>query len=239
MKKSEIIENLKADVIKSPISLNYENGERKIIEPSQVQVNSAFVKLCDIWNSTEQSRNFMKHLIQSFLPLTDKRIAKFSEKEITDGTNRCCILGLKLAGINDLVDKLTEYQTYRQSIEAKAAAESRKLTEKESKNLLHRFHKLPIEIQNGTQAVSSDKSQKYLSVEANIALNIFVERALEAGDRDVLFTMKPELLKEHKAKSKEKRERRQEISKARLHRPTLSAFLDAESVEKLKESFNK
>lgn len=223
MKKSEIVERIKAQNAESPIELEYESGVRKITDPSEKQVNKAFSKICDIWNSTLSSRNFLKHLIQSFLPIEGlHRVVEFSTEDIENNRNRCCILGIKLAGLTELTDKLSEFEAFRKEIESAAETENREVSSKEKTKINRKFFELPVEIQNGTQAVITEKSHKYMSIEAAIALKSFVEKAIEEGDKEIKFTASP------------KRPKKKFQGQSHKHKVELSNFLDAESLEKLR-----
>jgi len=229
MKKSEIVERLKEHVEKNPITLEKKDEERNITDPSEEQINKAYIKICEIWNSTEKSRNFLKHLIQSFLPVNmNNRIAEFTEEEITNDVNRCCILGIKMAGINDISDKLTVYLQEKLKIVSLAAQENREMTDKEVKHLKKIYYALPIEIQHATQGIRSSESKKYLSLEANLALLQFTQDAILNGEKDVEFTVN------HKSRSNFKKRNTEKFQSPKQKGFEMASMLDEDTLKKLK-----
>lgn len=243
MKISEIVEKLKEEVEKKPIKL-YEEGKRQLNDPDEGTVNKAIIKICELWNRDEKSRGFVKHLINSFIPIDPwNRISNFSEEDKRDGKNRCCVLGIKMAGIAEITEGIAAFSTLKMRLDAKAITENRTTrTKAEMKELKDAKMKMPVEVRNSTQAFMSDTSSKLISNEALTGLKIFIEHCLLEGEKEINYIITRKRRKFIKRDTKPvviQKEQRPVVKKEQrsVKKSTYSLgenFLDQETVDKLK-----
>lgn len=204
MKISEIVKNIKETVEKTPLKLDENQGFGKLNEDL---VNKALVKLCEMWNKDDNSRRFVKHLIKSFVPIVaTNKILVFSEEDINNGKNRCCILGIKLAGVTTIAEAITKWTMEKATIDAKALKENRKeLHPWEVRKLEKIKRSFPIEVRNHTVAYFSPDSNKLLAGETIGALNYFVSSCIVQGEKEVSYIIRQKMhpeVKENKPKKK-------------------------------------
>ena len=213
MKKSEIVEKLKENNLENPIKSS--TNEKKIGDPNWNQVNKAYQVICTLWNKDSGSRNFIKHLIVSFLPIDPlQRRMFFTDEEKKNKVNTCCILGIKVAGITEISEGLTNFMMTKMRLTAAALSEKREFTVAEKNTLETLLKKLPAEIRYQTQAFVSDKSSKIISQEAVLALREFTTNGILWGERDIEFTIKKYCVKEaQKSVKKEKRLKDSEVNR--------------------------
>jgi hypothetical protein len=182
--------------------LKLETIERKQIwEPRQELIVQAYDKILDIWNKDQKSRNFIKHLVASFLPIDQwSRAFNINPEE----PYTCAILNIKLAGMKNISEGLATLSMTRMFIEARIVTEDRKeYSEAEKKEFNDAKASIPSEILNAQVAYLSDKSDKTLSQEAVIALRYFTEFALFESD-ELLFTLKKKQIKQAQEYTKNK-----------------------------------
>ena len=237
MKTSEIVENLKTTFTEHPIVLYTEERERKLNDPDEAGFNKAFIKICELWNKDEKARGFVKHLIRNFYPVDPMtRRMGFTEEEIQNGKNRCCILNIKVAGITTIAEEATKYNMAKMQIDAQALTEKReKYTEKEMKKLKKLRMAMPVEVRNNTQAFMSDNSDKILSGEAVYALDMFVKECIIRDEKEVFFIVNKKAINfAQSGIKKEKRLNNKEVNKvAKANTYGLGNFLDPETLSKL------
>ena len=193
MKTSEFVEQLKEKYTETPLTLTYPEGKRTIMDPNEELTGKALIKICEMWNATDGSRNFLKHLIKNFLPINPmSKILTFSEEDIQNNLNRCCILGIKLASVKSITDYWSKFMTEKTAIDGKAMMEKRtELTEQEKRKLEKLKKAMPVEVRNATIAYMADGSSKFMSAEALLALKLFVEECVMGDVKEVVYIINP------------------------------------------------
>ena len=242
MKTSELVNQLLERNKQEPLQL-YEPGQtnKKLGEPDEKLTNEAYNKLCELWNKDEKSRGFVKFLIKAFLPKNPlNKILSFS-----GNPGRCCVLGIKLAGVKEISDLWAPVQLLRagRTLEVSAGKDSYKAAKEFKRKERELFQKMPVEVRNSTIGYFSDKDwcDKYLSGEAYTALLEFVEDCLWGEEEDVLYILNQlrneEKRKDEKTKGHEKGfERKERTSKPKKDKTyDLTQFVDEDTLKQLKK----
>lgn len=200
-------------------------------------VDKAFQKICKMYNKDYKSRNFVKHLISNFLPINPwNKVLNFPEEEISKGKNVDCLLNIKLAGINQISEAMSEVGMIRMRINAKCLLEKReKYTDEEIKELNDVKSKYPIEIVKSSFGYMSENSDKYLCTESLQSLLAFAQECIMRDVRDIVFLMSKKrvamannrLPKKHQLNNKQINE----VSKANAF--DMSHHLSKDTIEKL------
>lgn len=196
-KESEIISNLKKEE-GNFISLYTEDAPRKIGQPDEKLTTKAYNLICDMWNKTEKSRNFLKYLIHEFLPIrNESKVISYTEEDITLDKNRCCVLRTKLAGIEDIMNFFAQIKI--NPLDTIPADKWEKI--KKSRR------DIPIEVKNSTIGYISKDGNKYLSGEALVALQLFVNDCIKEGEKEIsrMFKKKNSDSEKKEPKKKEKK----------------------------------
>lgn len=170
---SNIVERIKSE------TYTLYGGEVKrdpFVDPDEEMTQKALVKICESWNKSEGSRKFIKHLIGSFMTPGAGEVEQFTEDDKTNGINRCCILGIRVAGTEEIKE------TWQKAMEVAGESE---------KKFYWLTRKFPVEIKNGTAAWSTEKSSKILSREAYTALKHFVDVCKSEGEKEIIEIFKP------------------------------------------------
>lgn len=169
---SNIVEKIK----ETPIVIYTGDKKRTNLgDPDETLVQKAFAKICEYWNKSENSRKFIKHIISAFYPVKDsQRVESFKEEDTKNDKNRCCILGVKVAGVDEIGKEWMALGLENLFVKIK------------DKKILTKRNSLPVEIRNATFAYSSKKSDKFMSSESALALAYFVDMCLEYGEYDVV-----------------------------------------------------
>ena len=167
-------------------------GEKKIIfDPNIQMTQKAYDKICDIWNKDEKSRKFLKHIISSFFPINPWN--KLLYKKDSDIV-KCAILNHNLTGISNISESLSAFVMKKMFIDVSCVLEGdlindvktpRQYTKEEQKELNDLRNSLPIPIREGDFAYLSKVSDKYMSNEACIALQQFIEILLINGNKEM------------------------------------------------------
>lgn len=194
MKESEVVKKIAEKVKENPIKLYEDGSEKPEYSLNEGLVNKAFLKICEAWNKDEKSRSFIKHLAKSFIPVeTLSKCESIGDPEHLAGKDRCCILGIKIAGTKEITGAYSEYNEVKLSIDKKVKADNRETyNERESKKLKGMMRHMPIEVRNMTIGYLSPKSNKMLSGEASKALCLFLEEGALNGDSDIMFLVSGE-----------------------------------------------
>jgi hypothetical protein len=235
MNTSEVIERLKKD---KNISLYSSDNPRKIGEPDEEMVTKAYNQYCEMWNANEKSRGFIKYLIHNFLPIKpENKMFSYSQEDIENGKNRCCILKIRLANISDIAEYASKVGMQRILGSAKAYEEGRTKLPKEQWEEIKRLRReAPIEVKTATIGYVSEDDNKYLSNAALLALQMFVNDALFGGEKEIEFTIKKIMVGQAQAGvKKEKRLDGKQINKVAA-RTVYGAkdMIDDETLNKLK-----
>lgn len=238
MNISEVVEGLKERYKDTNISLYSEEHPRKIGEPDEVMVTKAYNQYCEMWNANEKSRGFIKYLIHNFLPINpmNKMIA-YSEEEIEEGKNRCCVLKIKLANISDIAEFGAKVGLERLSGELKAHTEGKTRLPKEQWEEIKRLRReAPIEVKTATIGYVSSDDNKYLSAAALVALQFFVTDCLFGGEKEVEFTVKKNMLNHAQAGVSEEKQLKKKHANKIIARTVYGAkdVIDDETLSKLK-----
>ena len=202
MNTSETIKLIEEKYTKAPLKLVYEGGKRSVYDPDEKLTGKALLKFCELWNKDEKSRGFVKHLVRNFVPSNPQnRVLSFTEEDTKENKDRCCIIGIKLAGTQDIAFGMKKFVDEAARIDSVLEAEGRKERTKEEKKYLNGIlQSLPVEIRNTTVAYTNPKSNKTLSGEAVAALEVFVKEMVDAGDAEMIEATTPRPKKEWKKK---------------------------------------
>lgn len=174
---SNIVEKIKGTPI---VIYSGDNKRTNLGDPDEALVKKAFEKICESWNKSENSRKFVKHIISAFYPIKEsQRVESFGEEDVKNDKNRCCILGVKMAGVEQIGKEWLELGLENLFVRVK------------DKKILAKRNALPVEVRNATYAYSSKRSDKFMSGEANLALSMFVKMCLEYGEYDVVEMFMP------------------------------------------------
>lgn len=200
MNTSEKTKLIEEKYTKAPLKLVYEGGKRNVYDPDEKLTGNAFLKYCELWNKDEKSRGFVKHLVRHFVPANPQnRVLTFTEEDTKENRDRCCIIGIKLAGTEDIAFGMKKFVDEATRIDALLETEGRKERTKEEKKYLNGIlQSLPVEIRNTTVAYTNPKSNKVLSGEAVAALEIFVKELVEAGEEEMIEATTPRPKKDWK-----------------------------------------
>lgn len=158
----------------NPINYKEKFGEKKqIFDFDYVMIQKAYDKLTEIYNSSEQQRKFVHHLIKAFLPLDMwHRLVSTGPEQL-----RCAILNYKVTGISNVADCYGKVGTQKMIADCKANLENRDtLTEEEVDKIQAVLKEYPIEVQKCRIGVRSDKSTKILMLESIVALQDLAEQ---------------------------------------------------------------
>ena len=124
--KNQVVKGIEA--VKEFKKINFESIDFKsifkekenIFDVDYVLVDKAYNKLQEMYNSCEQQRKFVHHLIKAFLPLDMWHRMMLVDKEI-----RCCILNYKITGISNVAGCYGKVSMERMMVECKANTENR------------------------------------------------------------------------------------------------------------------
>ena len=204
MNTSETVKLIEEKYTKTPLKLVYEGGKRTVYDPDEKLTNKAFLKFCELWNKDEKSREFVKHLVRNFLPINPQnRVSAFTKEDEKERRNRCCIINIKMAGIDDIAFGMKKFVDEASRIDSQMEREGRKKRSAKEKEYLNSLlSELPVEIRNTTIAYVNPKSNKTLSGEAVTALDVFVKELLEAGDKEMIEATTPRPPKPKRKKKK-------------------------------------
>jgi len=184
VKKSELI----AKELENPFSHDFSDlpEKKNLFDPNPKLIEKAYKTCSELWVKDDKSRNFLKHIIASFLPHDPfmKMVYK-PENEIF----KCAILGINLTGIKNIAEGVTKIGMKKMFIDAHANIEKRDYSAEETKELNDARNLVPIEIREGSYAIMSETSDKVISREAVVALRIFMERLMwmMEYEKDVKF----------------------------------------------------
>ena len=225
MNQSELVEKLKEKYTNEQIKLYSAESPRKVGQPDEKLVTRAYVQICDMWNSNDKSRGFIKYLIRNFVPVNNNsRVMEYPEEEVANDKNRCCILRIKLANAEEIVDYFSKVSIAKLR-GGVSEGEEKRLPKKEWEELQRTT---PIEVKNGTFGYISKDGEKYLSGEALTALNLFVTDVM--GDEEiqsVLIQIQKKKSAGTKPYSKDRRPGRRSTS--------YSGAIDDDTLSKLEE----
>ena len=153
-RKSEVAEKIKTLVQDNHyldfVDEHNKNQQSDIFHLDKNVVKHALIKICDIWNKDEKSRNFLKHLIDAYINITPLDKISVFPQEIYDISKSysCFIIDRARIGVaNNEEEKQIVIKEYQAKLNA-----------------------LPKEIRLARFAYCSDKTNKYLSPEAYTAL---------------------------------------------------------------------
>lgn len=193
MNTSETSKLIEEKYTKAPLKLVYEGGKRSVYDPDEKLTGKALLKFCELWNKDEKSRGFVKHLVRFFVPSNPQnRVATFTADDTKENKDRCCIIGIKLAGVEDIAFGMKKFVEEAARIDAQLAKEGRKERTKEEKKYLSGIlQALPVEIRNTTVAYVNPRSDKTLSGEAVAALEVFVKEMVDGGDEEMIEVTTP------------------------------------------------
>lgn len=242
MKTSDLVNQLLERNKQEPLQL-YEPGQtnKRLGEPDEKLTNEAYNKLCELWNKDEKSRGFVKFLIKAFLPKNPlNKILSFS-----GNPGRCCVLGIKLAGIKEISDLWAPVQLLRagRALEVSTGKDNYKAAKEFKRKERELFQKMPVEVRNSTIGYFSDKDwcDKYLSGEAYFALMEFVEDCLWGEEEDILYILNHMRLEEKKKEERAKHPGKSAGQKERSPKKEgnksydLTQFVDEDTLKQLKK----
>lgn len=240
--KSEVIENIKN------LFLNQENhyfdwiddknkDPEKFCTINKQNVLKSFKTLCDLYNKDNKSRNFVKHIIGAFYPVNSwNKVVSFPEEILSAKKNKCALTGFWVCGIKEIAELGAKLLLPRAKYECASTEEEKQQAEKEFNTVKNSFSAA---VKNRMFAYMSDKSDKYLSNDAIIALQIFVEQCIFQDVKDIMFILNKKRTKQFNSsvsnKNKLSKAQINKISKAQTYGGMSKAMLgnDAELAKKL------
>ncbi len=175
------------------------NRERFKVNSGDVQfpidnkrIINAMLRLCRLWNANEKSRNYVKKLIQKFLPFDATR--KVDEFDDESEAYDAILNKVKLAGLNDIASKCNIFtRTYAHSnslIDAQKESGDYQSFENREDEIREWCLKLPIEILHADFGYYAPNCDKYLCRESVHALKNFVKiSASEVGEQEIIDIM--------------------------------------------------
>ncbi len=197
-KKSEIVENIKQRFKNDKFEfLDNKEGKSNFVDVNKANVHKVLDTICNSWNKDTKARNFIKHIIGAFYGISSfNKILQFSEEDLSNKKNKCALLGIWLCGIKDIADFGASMLLDRAKLDV-AYHENESLKSEESKKKLdqtiaeynEKLKAFPIAVRNRNFAYFSEKSDKFLSNEAVIALQLFTQEAILLDEREVTFTL--------------------------------------------------
>lgn len=238
-KVSEVVEKLKEKYKTKQIKLYSEDNPRRVGQPDEKLVTKAYNQYCDMWNSNDKSRGFVKYLVHNFLPIDNmSKVLSYSEEAIKNGTNKCCVLRIKLGNVGEIIDYFSKVGMQRLMGSAKVYKEGRTRLPKEQYLEIKKLQDAaPVEVKNATIGYLSKDEKKYLSGEALIALREFITDCMLLGEKSVEFLINKLMINSaQEGIKKEKRLNNKQINQV-VARNTYGAknFLDEDTISKLKE----
>lgn len=233
-KQSDIISNLESrakDYLESDEIKNITDIEEK---HSKDLITKAYIKICQLWNKDSKSRNFIKHLILNFIPINEwNKILNFPESELKENKNHCCILNIKLIGIRKLSEELAEFKIKQMYITAETDNDKKqKLIDEYNSEI----KKLPTKIKFKDYAYFGNKSDKYLSKYALIALKNFISETLLSDEKEINFLLNKMRFKQ----AQERFPKNKQLNNSELNKVVkastfgLRNIIDDKTLEKLK-----
>ena len=186
--------------------LNYDFSDfpekKEIWAADKKLTQQAYKKLGEIWNKDSKSRGFLKHIISAFFPIN-----QFNKilQETPNVNMRCAILNIKLAGVKEISKSISKLSMKKMFIDAKCVTEKREKYNQSEIDELDLIRKqLPIAHKNGSTAYFSDTSTKFLSIEAIIALQYFLEKMILLDNKEIMFTINKRRISETQTQRKNK-----------------------------------
>jgi hypothetical protein len=198
-KKKFFFVNKKIYDIKLSDSLYLERKSK--FDPSRELIIKSLEIIKTQWNKDLKSRNFIKHLIGNFIPINlFNKLTTTKYEPDPESSNvkiliaKCAILGIKLIGTDDLIEKMKIIDPIIEKIKVIREIQTPGISDSEefdklTEELETTINKMPVEFKEYSIAYYSLNSNKHLSIHALYALNYFVEQALFLGDKDVQFTV--------------------------------------------------
>ena len=178
--------NFPERILQMDLTKHYPKKE-KFYESDPELIQKAYLKILEMWNKNDKSRSFIKHLIASFLPYDNfMRMMNLGKSDV-----KCAILGLPLLGIGEISKGFSHFSTEKMIIDAHAMSEERNEYTKEELEKLDTLKKeMPDAVKNSWIAIHSESSDKYLMVEANLALLNFTEQMILLDVPEFNFLLK-------------------------------------------------
>lgn len=155
---------------------------RTLFDPNKEKLIESYKRISDMWNKDNGSRNFLKHLIGAFIPVIHmNRIFEAGDEKLS-----CCILGEPLTGIKEISQKMGKVSTQKLFIDCQVLADDRKTYSKEDQQKLKQLKdEAGKEATEARTCYMSNDSTKYLSKEAIMALEVFVENMLGLNNKTI------------------------------------------------------
>ena len=162
--------------------------KEKVWESNPESIKNAYGKILENWNKNEKSRNFIKHLIAAFLPYDNFMRMIFIPIE---NKIKCAILNVEITGIQNIAEEFTKFSMSKMFIDSKVMTENRtEYTEEEIKKIEKEKNQMRECVKESRVAIHSDKSDKYLLVESNLALYVFTQEMLWLNNKEFDFLIK-------------------------------------------------
>ncbi len=191
-KKSDVIENIENLFLNQDnhyfdwIDEKNKNPER-FCDINKQNVRKAFKTLCQLYNKDNKSRNFVKHIVGAFYPPNPwNKVINFSDADKKDKKNKCALTGFYVCGLKEIAELGAKLLLPRAKFDVAETEEQKKQVEKEFNKIMNSYSAAA---KNRTFAYMSDKSDKYLSNDAIIGLQIFVEQCIFQDVKDILFVL--------------------------------------------------
>lgn len=240
--KSDVIENIENLFLNQDnhyfdwIDEKNKNPER-FCDINKQNVRKAFRSLCQLYNKDDKSRNFVKHIVGAFYPANPwNKIIGFTETDKEAKKNKCALTGLWVCGLKEIADLSAKLILPCAKFECATTEEEKNQAIKEFNEIKDSFSAAA---KNRTFAYMSDKSNKYLSNDAIIALQIFVEQCIFQDVKDIIFVLNKKRTnhfnKHLSNKNKLSKSQENKLAKAQTYGGMSKAMLgnDAELAKKL------
>lgn len=238
-KKSEIIENFLTKFSKDDLSfIDEKNDDQDIfVKINKQNVRKAYKTLCQSYNKDEKSRAFVKHIVGAFYPVNSwNKVMQFPEDILQAKKNKCALTGLYVCGIKEIAELGSKLLLPRAKYDCANNEEEKKQAEEEFNSIVNSF---PAAVKNRIFAYMSDKSDKYLSNDAVIALQLFVQYCILYDIKDIMFVLNRKRFKafnrDISKKNKLTKSQETKLAKAQTYGGMSKAMLgnDAELAKKL------
>ena len=238
-KKSEIVENFLTRFSNDNLDfIDERNNEQDIfVKINKQNVRKTYKQLCQSYNKDEKARAFVKHIVGAFYPVNSwNKIMQFTDDILSAKKNKCALTGLWVCGIKDIAELGSKLLVPRARYDCANTEEEKKQAEEEFNAIVASF---PAAVKNRIFAYFSEKSDKYLSNDAVIALQLFVQDCIFSDVKDIMFVLNKKRFKKfnNSVSNKNKLSKPQinKISKAQTYGGMSKAMLgnDAELAKKL------
>ena len=238
-KKSEMVEKFLTNFSNNDLDfIDEKNNEQDVfVNINKQNVRKAYIQLCQSFNKDEKARAFVKHIVGAFYPINSwNKVIQFDEYILSARKNKCALTGLWVCGIKDIAKLSSKLLVPRARYECANTDEEKKQAEEEFNTIVASF---PAAVKNRIFAYFSEKSDKYLSNDAVVALQLFVQDCIIYDVKDIIYVLNKKRFKafnrDISKKNKLTKSEENKLAKAQTYGGMAKAMLgnDAELAKKL------